>query len=69
MAQTRIPRYLTLAEACEILGCGERTIRRRIASGELKAYRLGNSQRMRIREDEIADLMQPIVTVGTVDEV
>ncbi|MGW4578007.1 helix-turn-helix domain-containing protein [Rhodococcus aetherivorans] len=67
MERTR-PRYLTLAEAGEILGCHERTVRRRIADGELKGYRLGKSQHLRVREDELDALMLPVVTVANVDE-
>ena len=44
--------WLTLAQAAEILGVCTRTIRRRIAAGELPAYKIGRKA-IRIK---IADL-------------
>jgi excisionase family DNA binding protein len=39
------PRWLDTHEAADRVGFTERTIRRKIAKGELRAYRLGESGR------------------------
>ena len=41
-------RLLSIAQAAEILGMSAKTIRRRIATGDLPAYR--NGRRLRTRE-------------------
>ena len=46
------PQWLTLGQAADILGVCSRTIRRRIAAGDLPAYKIGH-RAIRIR---IADL-------------
>ena len=58
-------RYVTIQEAAEYLGCTPLTIRRRISSGELKGYRIGEGQRAPIRVDleQIeSSLLRPIPT-------
>lgn len=51
--------YLTLAEAAEVLGVGNRTIRRRVAEGQLRAYRIGPRQ-IRVKADDLDALLTPI---------
>jgi excisionase family DNA binding protein len=43
------------------MGCNEKTIRRRIAEGELPAFRMGKRS-IRIKESDLLDLMRPIPT-------
>ena len=45
------PRLLTLAEAADALGCSVATVKRRIRSGSLPAFRDGRL--VRIREDDL----------------
>jgi excisionase family DNA binding protein len=56
------PRYGSLAEAAEYLGCNERTVRRYIAAGKLRGYRLGGLLRVDLNEVDAA--MAPIPTAG-----
>jgi excisionase family DNA binding protein len=56
-------RYISIAEAAEYLGISARTVRRLIAEGQLKAYRIGKypGRLIRIDLDEIDEqLMNPI---------
>ncbi|WP_308204219.1 helix-turn-helix domain-containing protein [Mycobacterium fragae] len=55
-------RYITIAEAADYLQISDRTVRRLIADGELKGYRMGRSHRViRVDLNEIDDqLMRPI---------
>lgn len=48
------PTDFTVTEAAEILGVCDRTIRRRIRSGELPAHRLRGGGRIRIRREDLA---------------
>ena len=43
---TPLPRLLPLAEAAEVLGCSMKTLRRRIAAGELPVIRDGRLVRV-----------------------
>ena len=64
MRKTPVSRRLvTLTEAADYAACNERTIRRRIASGDLTAYRLGK-RLLRVDLDELDAAMQPVPTVG-----
>ena len=60
-ATTTIPR-LTISECAKLGGVSENTIRRRIAAGELPAYKLGRS--IRIQEADFAALFTRIPTYG-----
>lgn len=52
--------YLSMRQAATYLGYdSERTVRRLIASGELRAYRLGNKT-VRIRQGDLDALLEPI---------
>jgi excisionase family DNA binding protein len=53
--------WLTLNEAAEHVGVHPRTIRRLIASGDLKAHRIGKSRIMRIRSEDLEAAFRPVV--------
>lgn len=63
MSRTKARRLTTIADAAVYLDCSQRTIRRRVASGELTAYRLG-PRLLRIDLDELDALLKPIPTAG-----
>jgi excisionase family DNA binding protein len=47
-------RLLTVRETAEMLGVDEKTVRRRIAEGEIPAYRLGGKgEAIRVAADEL----------------
>ena len=60
---TSSKRYASLAQAAQYLGCDERTIRRCVARGELRGYRLG-SRIIRVDLNEVDAIMKPIPTAG-----
>jgi excisionase family DNA binding protein len=53
-------RYISILEAAEYCGTSHKTIRRRIASGDLKAYRLGDTRVIRIDVADLDRLLHPI---------
>lgn len=53
--------WLTLAEAAEYLGVTDRTLRRKIASGDLPASRLG-ARLLRINQADLDALLRPVPT-------
>lgn len=56
---TRRPaQLLSLTDAAEAVGVSPRTIRRRIADGSLRAYRVGRV--IRINPDDLAELLEPM---------
>lgn len=54
-------RNLTLKQAAEWYGVSERTLRRRISEGRLKAYRVG-PRSIRVSVADVEALAQPIPT-------
>lgn len=56
------PRWLTLAAAAVRVDVSVRTIRRRIAAGELPAYTCGKTRRpsLRVKPEDVDALMRPI---------
>lgn len=51
----RTTKYVTLAQAADILGQSVKTVRRRISDGTLPAYRVGpRSIRLRIEDLEVS---------------
>jgi excisionase family DNA binding protein len=52
--------YVSIQKAAERYDVCQRTVRRKIASGELPAYRFGRS--IRIREDDLEAVLRPIPT-------
>ncbi|MFF0501626.1 helix-turn-helix domain-containing protein [Nocardia aobensis] len=52
------PQYTDLRGAATILSCDQRTIRRLIAAGKLKAYKLG-TKAVRIRLTDLEAVLRP----------
>lgn len=63
-AQSIRRRYITLDDAAEYLSVSPLTVRRRIATGELKAYRLGRSRTIRLDLADVENMLRPIPTTG-----
>jgi excisionase family DNA binding protein len=63
--QNRTPgrRMISLGEAADIIGCHPRTVRRRIAEGQLTGYRMG-SRIIRVDQAEVERLLRPLPTSG-----
>ncbi|GAB3862696.1 hypothetical protein GCM10028801_28710 [Nocardioides maradonensis] len=55
------PTYLTLADASEVVGQSQKTLRRRIAAGLLPAYRFG-PRCIRVRLEDLESLGHRIPT-------
>lgn len=55
--------YETLAQAADRTGVSRITLRRRIASGELRAYRIGR-RIVRVRPEDVDRLLRAIPTLG-----
>ncbi|WP_392545267.1 helix-turn-helix transcriptional regulator [Oryzobacter telluris] len=55
--------YESLAEAAERTGVSIRTLRRRISSGQLTAYRLGQRV-IRVHPDDVDQLLMRIPAAG-----
>jgi len=58
------PRHASLAVGARRHGVSTRTVRRLIASGDLRGYRLG-PRLIRVDLDELDALLRPIPTAGT----
>lgn len=54
-------RYLSLKEAADWYGVSERTLRRRVSEGRLRAYRVG-PRSIRVRSTDVAALAEQIPT-------
>jgi excisionase family DNA binding protein len=52
-------KFLSLDEAAELIGVDKRTLRRRIASGELAGYRMSRKI-VRVRLADVEALLKPI---------
>jgi len=54
-------KYGGIQDAATIIGCSEKTIRRRISDGSIPAYRMpGKSKIIRIRLDELEAALVPV---------
>lgn len=53
--------YITLSEGSELLGLDEKTLRRYVAQGRLRGYRVG-PRALRLSLDEVHALARPIPT-------
>lgn len=60
MAERVAPRWLTQAEAAELLGVTDRTIRVYISRGTLRAHRVRGSRLIRIDRADVEALLTPI---------
>ena len=59
------PRWASLEVAAEYIGVSPKTLRRRIADGEIRGYRIG-SRLIRVDLAELDALASPIPTRGTI---
>lgn len=50
---------LTVADVAVLLSISEKTVREMVASGELPAFRIGNSRMIRIRVSDFQALWKP----------
>jgi excisionase family DNA binding protein len=57
-------RLMSIESAAEYLDCSTKTIRRRIASGDLRAYRLASSRVIRVDLAEVDRMLRPIPTAA-----
>lgn len=51
--------YMSLKQAAAYVSMGERTLRRFIAEGTLKAYRVGGRQTIRIKLEDLEAMFTP----------
>lgn len=51
---------LTIRETAALLALSTRTIHRYIAEGKLKAYRVGGEKTIRIKFEDIGELLEPV---------
>lgn len=66
MANTNAsPDSLTISAAADELGCSHDTVRRMIARGDLRAYRVG-ARLIRIRRMDLERAMKPVTRVDLV---
>ncbi len=57
--------FETLAEAAARLRCHPRTLRRRVAAGQIAGYRIGaGSRTLRLDSADVDALLRPIPTTG-----
>jgi excisionase family DNA binding protein len=59
VAERRLPVYLSLEEAAEVMSLSVKTIRRRIADGTIPAYQCGRRP-IRIRLDDLEAALRRI---------
>jgi len=59
MMTTNVLVYLGIPQAAEIMGVCDKTVRRHIAAGRLRAYRCGK-RLIRVRIEDIENLMREI---------
>ena len=57
-------RQLSIPQAAEWMDCHPATVRRLISRGELRAYRYGTSQVIRIDEADLEHLRRPVTTLA-----
>lgn len=54
-------RLLTIAQAATRLNCSDKTVRRMIADGRLKAYRIGGRSTIRVDRNSLLALEKPMI--------
>lgn len=55
-----VPLRPTIGQAAERLNCSEKTVRRMIADGRLKAYRIGGRATIRVDRESLLALEVPM---------
>ncbi len=63
MTEKKLPTYLSLDEAAEVMSLSVKTIRRRISDGTIPAYQCGRRP-IRIRLDDLENAMQRVPASG-----
>jgi excisionase family DNA binding protein len=61
--QRSLPVYLSIQEAAEVMAVNPKTIRRRISTGVLPAYRYG-SRNLRVRLDDLESTLRRVPATG-----
>lgn len=56
---TKVPAYISIAQAADAMGVCGKTVRRHISAGRLRAYRCG-TKLIRVRIEDIERLMREI---------
>lgn len=56
---SKLPVYISIPQAADAMGVCDKTVRRYIAAGRLRAYRCGK-RLIRVRIEDIEDLMREI---------
>lgn len=64
-AKPELIHYVGMADASDFLGVNERTVRRYVADGRLRAYRVGPS-RVRFRVGDLQAMLKPIPAADVV---
>ncbi len=59
-----LTKRISLDQAAERLGVHKRTVRRLVSSGQLPAYRVGNTTVIRIDAEAVDALLVPVVADG-----
>lgn len=57
-------RLASIADAAKYMSVSARTVRRRIACGDLTAYYIGSTRTIRVSLDDVDRLLRPIPTAG-----
>jgi len=57
--KSNLPIYLSLLQAAALMGVCDKTVRRHIAAGRLRAYRCGKKL-IRVRLEDVEELMREI---------
>lgn len=57
-------KFTTLGGAADEMEISLRTVRRMISSGQLRAYRIGNTKAVRILREDLDKLLKPVVPNG-----
>lgn len=60
-----MPNFVSPNELAEMLGVSTTTVRRMIARGEIKAYRIGRTKRapIRIKRSDIEKALRPVTSL------
>ncbi|ALI26562.1 hypothetical protein XA26_27220 [Mycolicibacterium fortuitum] len=60
---------LTIRQAAERLGLSDKGVRRAIARGDIRAYQMGSTNRLRVDADDVDALFRPLPTGGRSNKV
>ncbi len=60
-------RWLTMENVCDVAQLSETTVKKYVAQGKLKAYRVGGSHHLRFRQADVDAIMVPVEPKDVVD--